>query len=31
LKPYGVRNIDMPASPEKVWRLINGTMSQAAE
>jgi carbon-monoxide dehydrogenase large subunit len=31
LKPYGVKNIDMPASPEKVWRLIHGTMSQAAE
>jgi len=31
LKPYGVKNLDMPASPEKVWRLINGTMSQAAE
>ncbi|MFD2262525.1 xanthine dehydrogenase family protein molybdopterin-binding subunit [Lacibacterium aquatile] len=31
LKPYGVKNIDMPASPEKVWRLINGAALQAAE
>jgi len=22
LSPYGVRHIDMPAKPEKVWRLI---------
>jgi aerobic carbon-monoxide dehydrogenase large subunit len=32
LKGYGVDHIDMPATPEKVWRAINGaTMKQAAE
>ncbi|MBI1238383.1 MAG: molybdopterin-dependent oxidoreductase [Alphaproteobacteria bacterium] len=25
LKPYGVRHVDMPATPERVWRAINGT------
>ncbi len=24
LSPFGVRHLDMPAKPEKVWRLING-------
>lgn len=24
LKPFGVRNLDMPLTPEKVWRAING-------
>jgi len=24
LKPYGVRHIDMPATPERVWRTIQG-------
>ncbi len=31
LKEYGVDHIDMPATPEKIWRLINGSMKQAAE
>ena len=22
LKPYGVRNVDMPATPQKIWRII---------
>ena len=31
-RPYGVRHIDMPATPEKVWRAINGaSATQAAE
>jgi carbon-monoxide dehydrogenase large subunit len=24
LAPYGVKHIDMPARPEKIWKLING-------
>jgi carbon-monoxide dehydrogenase large subunit len=24
LSPYGVKHLDMPVRPEKVWRLING-------
>jgi aerobic carbon-monoxide dehydrogenase large subunit len=24
LKPYGVKNIDMPANGERVWRAIHG-------
>ena len=24
LSPYGIRHIDMPATPEKVWRAIAG-------
>ncbi|MBS0523791.1 MAG: xanthine dehydrogenase family protein molybdopterin-binding subunit [Proteobacteria bacterium] len=24
LSPYGVKHIDMPVTPEKVWRLLNG-------
>ena len=24
LKPFGVRHIDMPLRPEKLWRLMNG-------
>ncbi len=31
LKEYGVDHIDMPATPEKVWRLINSGMKKAAE
>jgi len=31
LKEYGVDHIDMPATPEKVWRAIQGGMKQAAE
>jgi carbon-monoxide dehydrogenase large subunit len=27
LKPFGVRNIDMPLRPEKLWRLMNGGAS----
>jgi carbon-monoxide dehydrogenase large subunit len=25
LAPYGVRHLDMPATPERVWRAIQGT------
>src|SRR3954468_4854329 len=25
LKPYGVKNIDMPATPQRVWRAINAS------
>jgi carbon-monoxide dehydrogenase large subunit len=31
LTPYGVKHIDMPATPEKVWRIINQASRQAAE
>jgi aerobic carbon-monoxide dehydrogenase large subunit len=31
LKEYGVDHIDMPATPEKIWRAIQGGMKQAAE
>jgi carbon-monoxide dehydrogenase large subunit len=32
LARYGVRHVDMPATPEKVWRLINQSAGrQAAE
>ena len=32
LREYGVAHIDMPATPEKVWRAINGAaMAKAAE
>ncbi len=32
LKDYGVDHIDMPATPEKIWRAIQaGSMKQAAE
>jgi carbon-monoxide dehydrogenase large subunit len=31
LKEFGVDHIDMPATPEKVWRAINGGMKMAAE
>jgi len=31
LKDYGVSHIDMPATPAKVWAIINGGMAQAAE
>ncbi|HEX7096303.1 MAG TPA: molybdopterin cofactor-binding domain-containing protein, partial [Acidimicrobiales bacterium] len=30
LAPYGVRHIDMPCTPEKVWRAINGARERAA-
>jgi aerobic carbon-monoxide dehydrogenase large subunit len=31
LKEYGVDHIDMPVTSEKVWRVIQGGMKQAAE
>jgi carbon-monoxide dehydrogenase large subunit len=31
LKEYGVDHIDMPATPEKVWRVINAQPRMAAE
>jgi carbon-monoxide dehydrogenase large subunit len=31
LKDYGVDHIDMPATPEKIWRIANETMKKAAE
>ena len=31
LKEFGVDHIDMPATPEKVWRAINTGMKKAAE
>ncbi len=29
LSGFGVRHIDMPATPEKVWRLIHGSHAKA--
>ncbi len=31
LKDYGVTHIDMPATPEKIWRAINSGVKAAAE
>jgi carbon-monoxide dehydrogenase large subunit len=31
LQPYGVRHVDMPATPERVWRLIDHGAKAAAE
>jgi len=31
LSVYGVRHIEMPATPERVWRAIQGARPQAAE
>jgi carbon-monoxide dehydrogenase large subunit len=31
LKEYGVDHIDMPATPEKIWRIVNNSMKRAAE
>ncbi|MFN6955276.1 MAG: xanthine dehydrogenase family protein molybdopterin-binding subunit, partial [Acetobacteraceae bacterium] len=31
LKPYGVRHVDMPATPAKIWSIIHGSRRQAAE
>jgi carbon-monoxide dehydrogenase large subunit len=31
LKEYGAGHIDMPATPEKIWRIVNTGMKQAAE
>ncbi|HEX6978145.1 MAG TPA: xanthine dehydrogenase family protein molybdopterin-binding subunit [Alphaproteobacteria bacterium] len=30
LAPYGIRHIDMPATPEKIWRAINGGQERRA-
>ncbi len=30
LAPYGIRHIDMPATPEKIWRAINGGRERQA-
>jgi carbon-monoxide dehydrogenase large subunit len=30
LQPLGIRNVDMPATPEKLWRQIQGAQSKAA-
>jgi carbon-monoxide dehydrogenase large subunit len=31
LRPYGVRHIDMPATPARIWAAIHGRTRQAAE
>ena len=31
LRDYGVRTLDMPATPAKIWQIINGGRRQAAE
>ncbi|MBM3481771.1 MAG: xanthine dehydrogenase family protein molybdopterin-binding subunit [Alphaproteobacteria bacterium] len=31
LKDYGVKHIDMPATPQSIWRIINGARKQAAD
>ena len=31
LAPLGVTHVDMPATPESLWRLIQGARNQAAE
>jgi len=31
LRPLGVDHLDMPATPERVWRAIQGARRQAAE
>jgi carbon-monoxide dehydrogenase large subunit len=31
LKDYGVRHIDMPATPQKIWAIVNGGHRMAAE
>jgi carbon-monoxide dehydrogenase large subunit len=30
LKPYGVRHLDMPASPQKIWSIIHSNRPQMA-
>ena len=30
LSPFGVRHVDMPASPQKIWRLIHETKARSA-
>ena len=31
LAPLGITDLDMPATPERVWRAIQGARKQAAE
>jgi carbon-monoxide dehydrogenase large subunit len=31
LRDYGVTHMDMPATPQKVWSVINGARRMAAE
>jgi carbon-monoxide dehydrogenase large subunit len=31
LSGFGIKHIDMPATPEKIWRIINSGTQQAAE
>jgi carbon-monoxide dehydrogenase large subunit len=31
LKDYGVRHIDMPATPQKIWAIVNANRQMAAE
>ena len=31
LSAYGVRHLDMPASPQKIWSIIQGAPRMAAE
>jgi len=30
LRPYGVTDIDMPATPERVWRALQGSEKERA-
>jgi aerobic carbon-monoxide dehydrogenase large subunit len=31
LEPFGVKHLDMPYTPEKVWRAISSSIPQAAD
>jgi carbon-monoxide dehydrogenase large subunit len=31
LSPWGIKHLDMPFTPEKVWRAISGAVPQAAD
>ncbi|MCX7355820.1 MAG: xanthine dehydrogenase family protein molybdopterin-binding subunit [Alphaproteobacteria bacterium] len=31
LRPYGVQHLDMPVTPQRIWRAIHGTKRKAAE
>jgi carbon-monoxide dehydrogenase large subunit len=31
LRDYGVRHVEMPATPQKIWNIINGGRKMAAE
>jgi carbon-monoxide dehydrogenase large subunit len=31
LRPFGIRHIDMPLTPEKIWRAINNNPTRAAK